>query len=469
MSTKAAEPQRRLLRLFSWCFVVVLVAVATASSVSASGWVVKSLPGFDGPLPFYLETGYVEVDKENGAELFYYFVKSESSSSAAAAADDVPFLLWLTGGDRCSVLSGLAFEIGPVKFVVEPYNGSLPRLQYNQNSWSKVPSSPFQTTPLICLSGLDTAGILGLQATTGGGDSDVSHILFVDSPVGAGFSFSRELRGYDVGDISSTLHLYDFLIKWFSDHPEFLTNPFYIGGDSYAGKNCSVSCTDYFRRYFCCCLLYITDNSISFAVSLYNTCIEAGSRKLPNLKGYLVGNPGTGEIIDYTSRVPYAHGVGIISDQLYETILWHCQGQDFFNPSNALCAQALNTFNNLIDQVQKSQILLDKCVYASPVPNIGNKTDVSNGRRTLREEMGAGELNHPPARPPVGCMTYGYYLSYFWANDRRTREALGIKKGTVDEWVRCHDKELPYTTDLGSVIKYHRNVTTRGYRALVYR
>ncbi|KAF8690824.1 hypothetical protein HU200_041220 [Digitaria exilis] len=83
--------------------------------------------------------------------------------------------------------------------------------------------------------------------------------------------------------------------------------------------------------------------------------------------------------------------------------------------------------------------------------------------------MGAGELNHPPARPPVGCMTYGYYLSYFWANDRRTREALGIKKGTMDEWVRCHDKELPYTTDLGSVIKYHRNVTTRGYRALVYR
>jgi len=64
--------------------------------------------------------------------------------------------------------------------------------------------------------------------------------------------------------------------------------------------------------------------------------------------------------------------------------------------------------------------------------------------------------------------TYGYYLSYFWANDKRTREALGIKKGTVNEWVRCHDKDLPYTSDLGSVIKYHRNLTSRGYRALVY-
>ena len=35
-------------------------------------------------------------------------------------------------------------------------------------------------------------------------------------------------------------------------------------------------------------------------------------------QGYLIGNPSTGEIIDISSKVPYAHGVGIISDQLYE-------------------------------------------------------------------------------------------------------------------------------------------------------
>lgn len=25
-------------------------------------------------------------------------------------------------------------------------------------------------------------------------------------------------------------------VKWFNYHPEYLANPFYIGGDSYAGK-----------------------------------------------------------------------------------------------------------------------------------------------------------------------------------------------------------------------------------------
>jgi len=41
-------------------------------------------------------------------------------------------------------------------------------------------------------------------------------------------------------------------------------------------------------------------------------------------------------------------------------------------------------------------------------------------------------------------------------------------KGTVGEWIRCI-KGLPYANDLPSSIKYHLNLTTRGYRALVYR
>jgi hypothetical protein len=35
-------------------------------------------------------------------------------------------------------------------------------------------------------------------------------------------------------------------------------------------------------------------------------------------QGYVVGNPATGDMIDESSKVPFAHGFGIISDQLYE-------------------------------------------------------------------------------------------------------------------------------------------------------
>jgi serine carboxypeptidase-like clade 1 len=48
----------------------------------------------------------VTVDEENDAELFYYFIESEGDPGRD------PVLLWLTGGDRCSALSALMFEIG---------------------------------------------------------------------------------------------------------------------------------------------------------------------------------------------------------------------------------------------------------------------------------------------------------------------------------------------------------------------
>ncbi|RWR80157.1 serine carboxypeptidase-like protein 2 [Cinnamomum micranthum f. kanehirae] len=42
-----------------------------------------------------------------------------------------------------------------------------------------------------------------------------------------------------------------------------------------------------------------------------------------------------------------------------------------------------------------------------------------------------------------------------------------MEKGTVGEWVRCNFG-LPYIHEITSSIKYHLNLTTKGYRSLVY-
>jgi serine carboxypeptidase-like clade 1 len=83
-------------------FLILLVVIVQTENTT----VVSHLPGYHGPLPFSLQTGYVEVDEGNGVRLFYYFVQSERSP----AAD--PVLLWLTGGPGCSAFSGLVYEIG---------------------------------------------------------------------------------------------------------------------------------------------------------------------------------------------------------------------------------------------------------------------------------------------------------------------------------------------------------------------
>uniref|UniRef100_A0ACD5X5L9 Uncharacterized protein n=1 Tax=Avena sativa TaxID=4498 RepID=A0ACD5X5L9_AVESA len=384
-----------LLLLLLLCF---FLALHRFVSTEAAPTLVTSLPGFAGVLPFRLETGYVTVDEENGAELFYYFIESEGDPRRD------PVVLWLTGGDRCAVLSALFFEIGPLKFIIEPYDedGTVPRLRYHPYSWTKAAS-----------------------------------ILFVDSPVGAGFSFSRNPKGYDVGDVSSSLQLNKFLAKWFAEHPDYLANPFYVGGDSRAGK------------------------LVPFVAQKISEDIEAGLSPVINLKGYLVGNPITGERVDAESRVPFLHGTGIISDQLYETIREHCSAGDYYNSKNVLCAQAIGKFNQLYDQINKPHILYKKCFYVSPRPN-----DRTTERKILKEETGV--LKSPPPRPSMDCQNYGNYLSYFWANNNITRRTLGIKQGSKEEWVRCHNRDLPYSSDIKSSIKYHRNMTTKGYRALVY-
>uniref|UniRef100_I1R909 carboxypeptidase D n=1 Tax=Oryza glaberrima TaxID=4538 RepID=I1R909_ORYGL len=313
-------------------------AAAAAAATASHHHVVTTLPGYDGELPFRLETGYVAVDEEeHGAELFYYFVESESGDPRRD-----PLLLWLTGGARCSVLSGVFFEVGPVRLALEhhrPYDaGELPRLRYHPHGWTKAAS-----------------------------------VLFVDSPVGAGWSFSRHPDGYLVGDVSASLQLKHFLAKHL-----------------------------------------LTDSDLGNRILV--------SRSL----GYLVGNPVTGESIDFDSRVPYAHGVGIISDQLYETIMEHCQGEDYSNPKNAICRQALDRFNELLGESSGGHILYNYCIYDSDID---------------------GSIQEKPKIPPFP-----------------PRECIG----SVDEWLRCHNGDLPYSMDIKSNIKFHHNVTTKGYRALVY-
>jgi serine carboxypeptidase-like clade I len=78
-----------------------------------------------------LRCRYVEVDEQQGVQLFYYFVRSERDPY------EDPLLLWLSGGPGCSGISGLAYEIGPLKFDARG-QGEFPTLLYRPETWTKV-------------------------------------------------------------------------------------------------------------------------------------------------------------------------------------------------------------------------------------------------------------------------------------------------------------------------------------------
>ncbi|XP_062074002.1 serine carboxypeptidase-like 2 [Humulus lupulus] len=368
---------------------LVILLVFFSIPVIPSTNIVKSLPGFSGPLPFKLRTGYITVDEKEDVHLFYYFIESEGNPR------DNPLMLWLTGGPGCSALCGLAFEIGPIKFNIVEYNGSLPTLELNQNSWTKV-----------------------------------ANIIFLDGPVGTGFSYSKSLEGSQTGDFVYANRCLIFLRKWLLVHPEFSTNSLYLGGDSYSGR-----------------IIPIIAEEIAKSV-------EAKNIPKFNFKGYLLGNPSTNSKIDDNSKVKFAHRMGLISDELYQSLKKTCKGQyTEKHKNNTLCSKDLEAFSlvgRFFLHFKKSYIWM-----------LGNLCC------SLSFHFFHSNILLVATNEQRWFQSYENLLVYYWANDKTVQEALHIQKRTINTWIRCSGS-LPYTKQVDSVVSYHTQLNSRGYRALIY-
>lgn len=353
------------------------------------------LPGFDGELPFHLETGYIGVGESEDVQLFYYFIKSQSNPEMD------PLVLWITGGPGCSSISGLVYEIGPFTFEPVEYNGSLPRLVLKPYSWTEVAS-----------------------------------IIFLDWPVGTGFSYAITPKALESTTLPAADQIYQFLRKFLIDHREHLSNPFYIGGDSYSGR------------------------PVPITAQLISDGNGHGNQLWIDLKGYLLGNPTTTPL-DSNSRVQFAHGMGLIPDELHESLIRNCKGMFVtIDPENFLCMKDMQTFNQLVENIKFSHILEYYCGLRAPNPQ-----NTYAERRDLDET--SQELSGHDLLRAVKCREQAFVLAEIWANDQSVREALDIPKGKVGYWHRCNDNLL-YTETIHSSMPYHANLSTLGYRSLIY-
>ncbi|XP_057788109.1 serine carboxypeptidase-like 13 isoform X3 [Salvia miltiorrhiza] len=382
-----------------------LVAFVVAINSAASQWIVESLPGYAGTLPFKLETGYIGVGENDEVQLFYYFIESENEPTRD------PLLLWLNGGPGCSAFSGLVYEIGPLAFDIENFDGSLPSFILNPYSWTKV-----------------------------------ANIIFLDYPVGTGFSYSNTSKGYASSDTKSTQHNYTFLRKWLLAHPAFIKNALYVAGDSYGGHIVPM---------------------LALQIAQGN---EAGMQPIMSLKGYIIGNPVTDENKDSNEVIPYAHRMALISDEQFKLARTSCDGE-YVNPdpNNVKCLFALYITEQCTKLINYAHILEPTCNFMSPRPSDSRRFQpwlVDDPVDFLSLSLSLSLSN----RDELKCRTRNYLTSYVWANDESVRESLHIRKGTITAWVRCN-KSLSdeyYEYDIESVVEYHQILSDRGFQALVY-
>ncbi|KAL3843843.1 hypothetical protein ACJIZ3_001246 [Penstemon smallii] len=376
--------QMMILVSFLLLFIINSLYFSSASEIN----IVRTLPGYSGTLPFKLETGYISIGENEEIELFYYFIESESEPERD------PLLLWLNGGPGCSGLLDLVYEIGPFTFDISAFDGSLPSFILNPYSWTKV-----------------------------------ANIIFIDSPVGAGFSYAATANGYVSYDN-----------KWLLKHPSFINNRLYVAGDTYGGKIVPM---------------------VSLEIARGN---EAGLEPQMLLQGYMVGNPVIGNK-EANEKIPYAHRMALISDEYFELAKHSCNGE-YVTPdwNNYQCHYALRLIQECTNLITEEHILEPKCEFLSPKP------DNIKRRPTFLKDHPVRYLLQSKQEEPW-CRNHNYMTSYVWANDETVREALHIRQVSCsfairEYWTRCN--QVSYDKNVESVIKYHQLLNNKGYQALVY-
>ncbi|XP_076893739.1 serine carboxypeptidase-like 31 [Bidens hawaiensis] len=232
---------------------------------------VTSLPGQPN-VDFKHYAGYVTVNEKNGRALFYWFYE------AWTLPDEKPLVLWLNGGPGCSSVGyGATQEIGP--FIVSTDGKGL---HLNPYSWNRE-----------------------------------ANMLFLESPVGVGFSYSNTTKDYDsLGDDITAKDAYAFLHNWFLKFPSYKNRPFYIAGESYAGK-------------------YVPE----LAGLIYDK--NRVSSQYINLKGILLGNPETNDAEDWKGLIDYAWSHAVVSDETHKIIRDNCDFNSNDTWSNDDCSQAV--------------------------------------------------------------------------------------------------------------------------------
>jgi len=131
------------------------------------------------------EWGYTDV--RPGAHMFWWLYYSEVISN-----NNLPLVLWLQGGPGAS---GVGFgnfnEVGPLTVDLKP----------RSTTWLSV-----------------------------------AHLLFVDNPVGTGFSYVDDSTLLTKDNKQATSDLVTFLEKFFGQHLSLQNTPFFVVAESYGGK-----------------------------------------------------------------------------------------------------------------------------------------------------------------------------------------------------------------------------------------
>ncbi|CAI9092711.1 OLC1v1028029C1 [Oldenlandia corymbosa var. corymbosa] len=330
-------------------FLLLICLSSLLLSSRASAELITSLPGQPANSPFKQYSGYIVTDAQHGRALFYYFVEAKAENPSA-----LPLTLWLNGGPGCSSLGFGAFmEHGPF----QPANGG--QLTSNKYSWNLV-----------------------------------SNMLYVESPIGVGFSYSNTSSDYNNwNDAETAQDNLQFIINWFKEFPRYRNSDLYLTGESYAGH---------------------------YIPQLASLLIEYNKRQNNrpiNLKAIALGNPLLDSQISIDNgEFLWSHG--LISDEMLTMKKTVCNDSRYFfeRVHRNISKECRTMFRNMIaemgNETDTGDVLAPLCLSPTGTRQTAFMEDFIDAKPSIKDTVGD---------PCLGDRTYAYL------NNPRVQEALHVK------------------------------------------
>lgn len=363
---------------------LIVVGWAQVSESQPAGDQITSLPFFNGTLwPQW--SGYATVNASHGRALHYWFVQSQNDP------ENDPVVLWLNGGPGCSSLDGFLYENGPYSWAG---NGDELLLNDNPYAWNKV-----------------------------------ANMIYLESPVGVGFSYSNTSEDYlHPSDWQTAEDNHNFLLWFFENFPQYADNEFWIAGESYAG---------------------------TYIPTLAKTIIEYTNNTI-NFQGIFVGNGITDAVYDgpFVSVLPFEYGHGLIGPLTWQQIQNECYPDNNTVACNNLVNQSYAVFNN-IDIYN----IIGDCFSQRPLLLKGYEAELFGMARDGSSSSGSGSDNIVPCTNSVNA--------YAWLNNAEVKEAIHVRQDLT--WEICSDSVFyNYDSNAGSMLTIYPELIKANLQILIY-
>ncbi|XP_038893258.1 serine carboxypeptidase-like 50 [Benincasa hispida] len=144
------------------------------------------------------KSGYLPINPTTGSAIFFTFYEAQTPISSLTKT---PLLIWLQGGPGCSSMVGNFFELGPWRVNFHKQKTEPISLIPNPGSWNRR-----------------------------------FGVLFLDNPIGTGFSIAATQDEIPRNQYSVSKHLFTAISSFIELDLVFKNRPIYITGESYAGK-----------------------------------------------------------------------------------------------------------------------------------------------------------------------------------------------------------------------------------------